>query len=152
MGAEARLKELGLDLPEPMPPAGLYAGATTVDKMVFVAGHGPVGSKGEIVTGKVPSERSVDEAVAAARLTALSALASLRAEIGDLDRVDRVVKIFGMVNADPDFKEHPKVIDGFSQLMIDVFGEAGRASRSAVGLGSLPFQISVEVEMVVTLK
>ena len=151
MGAEARLVELGLQLPETMPPAGLYRGAVTVGDLVFVSGHGPDGPDG-MITGKVPSERSVEEAVEAARLTGLSALASLQAEVGDLDRIDRIVKVFGMVNADPGFEHHPRVIDGFSQLMIDVFGEAGRASRSAVGLGSLPFQITVEVEMVASLR
>lgn len=152
MSAEQRLKELGIELPTPPKPVGDYVGAVTVGNLVFVSGHGPRLPDNTSITGKVPGECSVEQAVEAARLVGLNALASLRQEIGSLDRVARIVKVLGMVNAEPGFKEHPKVINGFSGLMREVFGEAGRHARSAVGMGSLPFQIPVEVEMIVQLK
>ncbi len=155
MSVEERLRELAIELPEPPPPAGNYVGAVTVGNLVFVAGHGPRGggggSGGEAAGGKVGEAVTVEEAHQLARLVGLNALASLKAEIGDLDRVRRVVKILGMVNAVPDFKLHPKVIDGFSDLMVEIFGDKGRGARSAVGMGSLPFQIPVEVEMIVEI-
>ena len=152
MSAEARLADLGIELPEPLPPAGNYIGAVTAGKLVFLSGHGPQTAEGGMVTGKVGRDLTVEQGQAAARLVGLAMLASLRREIGSLDRVKRVVKVLGMVNAPPDFKQQPKVIDGFSDLMVEVFGEAGRGARSAVGLASLPFQIAVEVEMIVELE
>ncbi len=151
MGAEAKLKELGIKLPSPPPPAGSYVGAVRTGNLVYISGQGPRKPDNTSLSGKVGADMSVEDAQAAARLVGLNALATLRAEIGDLDQVKRVVKVFGMVNAVPDFREHPKVINGFSDLMFEVFGEAGRHARSAVGMGSLPFQIPVEVEMIVEL-
>ncbi len=149
MSAEAKLKELGIELPTPPTPLGNYLEAVQVGNLVFLAGHGPRRADNTSQPGKVGDDMSIAEAHAAARLVGLNALATLRAEIGSLDRVKRIVKVLGMVNAAPDFNEHPKVIDGYSNLMVEVFGEAGRHARSAVGMGSLPFQIPVEVEMIV---
>ena len=111
-----------------------------------------ISQDGSYVTGKVPTECSEEEAYQAARLVGLNVLATLKNHLGDLDRVHRVVKVLGMVNAAPTFGNHPSVINGFSDLMVEVFGEAGRAARSAVGMGSLPMNIPVEVEMIVEIK
>ncbi len=151
MGVAERLSELGIELAEPPPPAGNYVGAVTVGNLVFLSGHGPLGADGSYARGKVGDALTVEQGQAEARRVGLSMLATLRAEIGDLDRVRRVVKVLGMVNAVAEFKDHPKVIDGFSNLMVEVFGEQGRGARSAVGMGSLPFQIPVEVEMIVEI-
>ena len=145
---EERLRELGIELPEPPPPVGNYIGAVTVGNLVFLSGHGPRSASGEYSSGKIGGELTPEQGQEEARQVGLNMLATLRAEIGDLDRVRRVVKVLGMVNAAPDFRNHPKVIDGFSDLMVEVFGEKGRGARSAVGMGSLPFQIPVEVEMI----
>ncbi len=152
MTIEARLAELGITLPEPPPPAGNYVGAVGVGTLVFISGHGPRRADGGYATGKVPTEVGIEEAIEAARLVGLNLLSSLKAAIGDLDRVERFVKVLGMVNAAPGFENHPKVIDGFSNLMVEIFGDSGRCARSAVGMGSLPFQIPVEIEAVVALK
>ena len=151
MSVEERLRELGIELPEPPPPVGNYLGAVTVGNLVFLSGHGPRSASGEYSSGKVGGELTPEQGQEEARQVGLNMLATLRAEIGDLDRVRRVVKTLGMVNAAPDFRNHPKVIDGFSDLMVEVFGEKGRGARSAVGMGSLPFQIPVEVEMIVEI-
>ena len=151
MTIEARLKERGIVLPAP-PPAGNCVGAVIAGNLAFVAGHGPRRADGGYVTGKVGAEVSVEEAVEAARLVGLNLLSSLQAAIGTLDRVERFVKVLGMVNAAPDFEAHPAVIDGFSNLMVEIFGKPGRCARSAVGMGSLPFGIPVEIEAVIALK
>ncbi len=151
MSVEERLRELRIELPELPPPVGNYIGAVTVGNLVFLSGHGPRGASGEYSGGKVGGELTPEQGQEEARQVGLNMLATLRAEIGDLDRVRRVVKTLGMVNAAPDFRNHPKVIDGFSDLMVEVFGEKGRGARSAVGMGSLPFQIPVEVEMIVEI-
>ncbi len=151
MSVEGRLRELGIELPEPPPPVGNYIGAVTVGNLVFLSGHGPRSASGEYGSGKIGGELTPEQGQEEARQVGLNMLATLRAEIGDLDRVRRVVKVLGMVNAAPDFRNHPKVIDGFSDLMVEVFGEKGRGARSAVGMGSLPFQIPVEVEMIVEI-
>ena len=152
MSIEARLAALGITLPPPLPPLGAYVGAVVTGNLVFVAGHGPRLEDGTYVRGKVPTEVSVEEAVAAARQVGINVLSSLQVAIGDLDRVERFVKVLGMVNGEPDFRHHPRVMDGFSHLMIEIFGESGRCARSAVGMGSLPNQIPVEIEAVVALK
>ena len=151
MGAEARLNERRITLPEPPPPVGNYIGAVTVGKLVFLSGHGPNNPDNTFTTGKLGRDLTLEEGQAAARLVGLNALATLKAEVGSLDRVKRVVKVLGMVNAVPEFEDHPKVINGFTDLMVEVFGDPGRSARSAVGMGSLPFQIAVEVEMIVEL-
>jgi len=151
MSAEAKLKELKIELPEPLVPAGNYVGAKTVGKLVYLSGEGPRLPNG-VISGKVGEDLSVEEGQEAARLVGLNMLTTLRNHIGDLDRVKQVVKVFGMVNALPNFKQHPSVINGFSDLMVEVFGDKGRGARSAVGMSSLPFQIACEVEMIVEIE
>lgn len=150
MSVDQKLQELGIELADPPRPVGNYIGAVTVGNLVFLSGHGPRGTDGP-AEGKVGDALTLEQGQEAARNVGLNMLATLKAEIGDLNRVRRVVKVLGMVNAAPDFRDHPKVINGFSDLMVEVFGEAGRGGRSAVGMGSLPFQIPVEVEMIVEI-
>jgi enamine deaminase RidA (YjgF/YER057c/UK114 family) len=151
MSAEKRLRELNIVLPASSTPAGSYAKVIVLDGLAHLSGQGPRNTDGSPVTGQVPSVCSLEDAIAAARNVGFFALAALREEVGSLDRVQQIIRTFGMVNAATGFSEHPKVIDGFSNLMIEVFGEAGRGARSAVGMSSLPFNISVEVEMTVKL-
>ena len=151
MGAEERLAELGIELPEAPPSAGNYVGAVRSGNLVFLSGSGPWGPD-TMVQGKVDAQISVEEAQQAARLTGLNLLATLRAEIGSLDRVRRVVKALGMVNCSPGFNRMPEVINGFSDLMVEVFGDAGRHARSAVGMAELPFDIPVEIELIVEVE
>ena len=146
---EARLAQMGLQLPEPPPPVANYLGAVRTGNLVFVSGHGPHQRGGYRVVGKVDSEVGVSEAREAARLTMINCLATLRAELGSLDRVRRIVKLLGMVNSDPRFTRQPEVIDGASDLLEEVFGERGNHARSAVGMASLPMGIPVEIEMIV---
>jgi enamine deaminase RidA (YjgF/YER057c/UK114 family) len=149
MAARDRLAELGIELPTPLPPAGNYLPAARSGSLVFLSGTGPIRADGSIVTGKVGRDLDVAEAREAARLTGLQLLAALQTELGDLDRVRRVVKTLGMVNCASGFNRTPEVIDGCSSLFVDVFGDAGRGARSAVGMAELPFDIAVEIEMVV---
>jgi enamine deaminase RidA (YjgF/YER057c/UK114 family) len=150
MDVDQRLRELGIELPDTMPPGGNYVPAMVAGDLVFLSGMGPVRPDGSLVTGKV-GEGGLDLAGArqAARLTGLQLLAALQTELGDLGRVRQVVKLFGMVNCRPGFNRTPAVIDGCSDLLVDVLGNAGRGARSAVGMAELPFDISVEIEAVV---
>ena len=133
------------------PPAGNYLPCVVDDGLVWVGGHGPIDGE-HLVRGKVGGDLSLEEGKQAARLTALSILATLQQELGDLDRIERFVKVFGMVNTAPGFTQTPAVIDGCSDLLVEVFGEAGRHTRSAVGLAELPFDIAVEIELVARLR
>jgi enamine deaminase RidA (YjgF/YER057c/UK114 family) len=153
MSAQARLTELGIELPALMPPAGLYRSAVRVGDLLFCSGAGPVQPDGGFVLGKVGGG-TIDLAAGrkAARLAGLQLLAVIHQELGSLDAVSRVVKLLGMVNCAPGFNNTPGVIDGCSELFIEVFGEAGRAARSAVGMAELPFDISVEVEVIVQVR
>jgi enamine deaminase RidA (YjgF/YER057c/UK114 family) len=146
---EARLQEMGHTIPPVTPAVGNYVGAVTTGNLVFVSGHGPFKDGEWHYIGKLGRDMDVPTAQEAARLIALNLLASLKAEIGSLDRVVRVVRLFGMVNSAPDFAEQPIVINGASDLLVELFGDRGRHSRSAIGMGALPFGISVEIEMVV---
>src|SRR5689334_24620731 len=146
---DARLAELGIELPAVFPPAGNYLGCVVEGGLIHVGGHGPVAGD-RVVTGKVGAEVTLEQAREAARTTALSILATMRADL-DLDRVRRVVKVFGMVNVAPGFNRTPAVIDGCSDLLVEVFGDAGRHTRSAVGLAELPFGIAVEIECIAQL-
>ena len=152
MSAEARLKQLGLTLPEVPAPVANYLPYRVAGGLLFLAGQGPRGDDGAFLTGKVGAEVSVDEAYRRARIVGLQLLAATRAALGSLDRVDTVVKMLCMVNAVPDFKDHPRVANGMSDLFVEVFGEAGKHARSAVGMGSLPSQISVEIEGVLAIR
>jgi enamine deaminase RidA (YjgF/YER057c/UK114 family) len=145
---EDRLQELGIELTEVFPPAGKYVGAVRTGSLVFVSGAGPIRPDGTFVTGKVGRAVDLDEEKEAARLTGVQLLSVLRGELGSLDRVARIVKTLGMVNCAPGFNRTPAVIDGCSELLIKVFGEAGRGARSAVGMAELPFDIAVEIELV----
>ena len=151
MSAEAMLKELNITLPSAPQPVGNYVGGVQVGNLLFMSGCGPSKPDKSSITGKVGRDLDTENGYQAARLVGLNMLANVKAQLGSLDRVKRIVKVLGMVNADPEFKEHPKVINGFSDLMVEVFGDAGRGARSAVGMGSLPFQISVEVEMILEI-
>ena len=149
MGAEAKVKELGLDLTHPSGPVANYVAAVTVGKLVYLSGKGPNRPDGSQVTGKAGSERTVDEAYDAARLCGIQLLSALKEHVGSLDNVKQIVKLLGMVNATPDFADQPKVINGCSDLLVSIFGEEnGKHARSAVGMGSLPGQITVEIEMI----
>ena len=152
MTPEQRLAELGYELPAPNPAVGSYVGSVSAGKLVFVSGHGPYKDGEYIYQGKLGRDVDVPTGQAAARLTILNLLASLKAEIGELDRVRRVVKLLVLVNSDPEFGEQPAVANGASDLLLEVFGpERGPHARSAVGMGALPFQIPVEIEAVFEL-
>ena len=148
MNAESRIVELGLEIPPTPPLGGNYSPVVIVGDMCYVSGQGPLLPSGEMLQGKVGSEISQEEGYQAARQVALAMLATLKANIHSLNRVTRIVKVLGMVNSAPDFLNHPQVINGFSDLMVEVFGEDGRAARSAVGMGALPGNISVEIEAI----
>jgi enamine deaminase RidA (YjgF/YER057c/UK114 family) len=152
MSAEARLKQLGLSLPQLQSPVANYLPYRIGGGLLFLAGQGPRDADGRSLTGKVGAEVSVDEGYRRARLIGLQLLAATRMALGSLDRVEAVLKMLCMVNAVPDFKDHPKVANGMSDLFVEVFGDAGRHARSAVGMGSLPNQISVEIEGVLAIK
>jgi enamine deaminase RidA (YjgF/YER057c/UK114 family) len=145
-----RLAELGIRLPPVFPPAGNYLSCVVDGDIVYVGGHGPVDGD-HMVRGKVGSDLTLEEGREAARMTALSMLATLEAELGSLDRIKRIIKVFGMVNVAPGFNQTPAVIDGCSNLLVELFGDAGRHTRAAVGLAELPLGIAVEIEMTARL-
>lgn len=144
---EAKIKELGITLPEVGQPMGTYVKWRQVGNVLYLAGNGPD------VFGKVGADLTVEEGYQAARETGIEILAVLKAATGgDLSRIKQFVKVLGMVNSAPDFTKHPAVINGFSDLMVEVFGEAGKHARSAVGVAALPNDIAVEIEIIVELK
>jgi len=151
MDVERRLRELGLRLPPPATPVANYVPAVRTANLVFLSGHGPLAEDGRLITGKLGSDLTVEQGYEAAKLVALGLLGSLKGLIGDLGKVRRIVKLLGMVNCDSTFMEHPRVIDGASDLLVEVFGDSGRHARSAVGMNGLPFNIAVEIEMVVEI-
>jgi enamine deaminase RidA (YjgF/YER057c/UK114 family) len=144
---DTRLAELGIVLPEPFPPAANYLSSSRSGDLLFVGGHGPIAGDTAII-GKVGTDLTLEQGREAARVTGLSLLATMRADLGSLDRVEQIVKVFGMVNVGGTFDQMPAVIDGCSDLFVDVFGDRGRHTRSAVGLASLPFGIAVEIELI----
>jgi enamine deaminase RidA (YjgF/YER057c/UK114 family) len=152
MSAEARVKELGLQLPEPPKPIGNYVPYRIAGGLLFLSGVGPRAADGSNVTGKVGRRVDVEKGYQAARLCGLNLLANMKAALGSLDRVDTVVKVLGMVNAVPLFTDQPKVINGCTDLFVEVFGDNGRPARSSVGMGSLPGNIPVEIEAIVSIK
>jgi len=151
MSAESRIAELNLELPPAPEPGGTYNPVVVVDRIAYVSGHGPLLPDGSMITGKVGGALSEEDGHPAARQVGLTILATLRAQLGSLDRIARMVTVLGMVNAAPDFGRHPQVINGFSDLMVEIFGDQGRAARSAVGMGSLPGNIAVEIEVILEL-
>jgi enamine deaminase RidA (YjgF/YER057c/UK114 family) len=150
MSAEKRLKELGIELGSVSAPVANYVNAVRTGNLLYLAGKGgPPGADGKRPQGKLGREFTVEQGYQQARITGLELLAVMRHELGSLDKVKRIVKVLGMVNAVPEFQDHPKVINGCSDLFVEVFGERGRHARSAVGMGSLPLQIPVEIEVIV---
>ena len=149
---EQRLKELGIQLRTPPTPVANYVTAVRTGNLVFLAGHGPRKPEGGYVVGRVGRDIDMKQAYEAARLTAIDLLSSLKAEIGNLNRVKRIVKVMGMVNAVESFTEHPKVINGCSDLLVSVFGDRGKHARDAVGMGSSPFNITVEIDIIVEVE
>lgn len=152
MGAEARLAELGWDLPRAPKPIGLYRPVVVAGNFAYLSGHGPLKADGTLITGRVGEDISLESATDAARLTGLGMLASLRVELSSLDRVARLVKLLGLVRCTPDFHQQPAVINGCSQVFADVFGpDNGIGARSAVGTVALPANMVVEVEAIFEL-
>src|SRR5690242_12396688 len=151
MSAEQRLAALGLTLPSPPKPIGNYVPFRLAGNLLFLSGVGPRRADETMITGKVGADLSVQQGYEAAKLCGMNLLVNMIAALGTLERVDTVVKVLGMVNAVPTFVDHPKVIDGCTDLFVQVFGDGGRPARSAVGMGSLPRNISVEVEAIVLL-
>lgn len=144
MGVEQRLKELNIELPAPVRPVATYVRYLQTGNLIFISGTGPTASA---PAGKVGKDLTIEQGAAVAREVGLQLIATMKDALGgDLDRVKRVVKVLGMVNSAPDFGDQPKVINGCSDLLVEVFGEAGRHTRSAVGMGALPGNIAVEIE------
>ena len=152
MSADQRLAALGLTLPAPPKPIGNYVPFRLAGDLLFLSGVGPRRADETMITGKVGADVSVQQGYEAAKLCGLNLLVNMVAAIGTLERVDTVLKVFGMVNAVPDFTQHPEVINGCTDLFVQVLGEGGRPARSAVGMGSLPRNIAVEVEAIVLVK
>ena len=149
MSADARLAELGIELPAPFPPAGEYINAVRTGDLLILGGHIPFSTPQTIVFGKLGADLDVDAGREAARFAAIAALATIRSELGTLDAVKRIVLVRGVVNAAPDFIGHTQVIDGASEVFVNVFGDAGRHARLAVGVSSLPANIALEIEATV---
>lgn len=150
---EERLDSLGITLHEPTLPKGIkIVLATKVNNLLYLSGNGPIKADGTRITGKVGTDLTVEQGYEAARIVAIRHLSVLKKELGDLNKVVRIIKVFGMVNADSSFTEHPKVINGYSELMVAVFGERGMHARSAVGMSSLPFNLACEVEAIVQVR
>ncbi|MBK5279856.1 MAG: RidA family protein [Bacteroidia bacterium] len=149
---DKKLKELGIELSAPSKPVANYVKAVRTGNLLFLSGHGPQKADGSNITGKVGKDLSAEQGYAAAKQVGVSILSTLKAELGDLNKVKRVVKVLGMVNCTDDFVDQPKVMNGFSDLMVAVFGEKGKHARSAVGMNSLPSNITVEIEIVVELE
>jgi enamine deaminase RidA (YjgF/YER057c/UK114 family) len=153
MSAEARISELKLELPPAPKPGGVYKPVVVIHNVAYVSGHGPLKPDGTMITGRVGADLTIEEGRAAARQVGLAILATLRAHLGSLDRIQRLIKTLGMVNAAPGFGQHPQVINGYSELMGEVFGpDHGIGARSAVGMGTLPGNIAVEIEAIFELK
>jgi len=146
---EAKLVELGITLPTPPQPVANYVNGVRTGNLIFLAGKGPRYADGTEISGKLGDDISIEKGYEGARLTAINQLAVLKAMLGNLNKVKRIVKVLGMVNCTPDFVEQPKVINGFSDLMVEVFGDRGKHARAAVGMNSLPRAQAVEIELVV---
>lgn len=150
---EKRLQELSIELPPAPKPVAVYVPGVVSGNMLYASGHGPRTAEGKLIQGRVGDDLTVRQGYEAARLVGLNVLSTVRATVGSLDRVKRLVKVLGMVNSTADFKDHPAVINGFSELMVQVFGDTlGKGARSAVGMGSLPSNIPVEIEAIFELR
>jgi enamine deaminase RidA (YjgF/YER057c/UK114 family) len=149
---EAKLDSMGIVLPQPATPVANFVNTVQVGNLLFLSGNGPLKSDGNFITGKLGADLNIEQGYEAARLTGINQIAILKTTLGDLSRVKRIIRATGMVNATPDFTEHPKVVNGFSDLMVAVFGDRGKHTRAAVGMGSLPFNIAVEIDMIVEIE
>ncbi len=149
---EERVASMDITLTEPPAPVANYVNSVRTGNLVFMAGKGPNKPEGGYVTGKLGADLTVEEGYAAGRLVAIAQLSALKAEVGDLNKVVRIVKVLGMVNSAPDFGNQPEVVNGFSDTMVEVFGERGKHARAAVGMGALPRNIAIEVEMIVEVQ
>ena len=149
---EKRIEELNITLQKSGIPIANYLNAVQTGNLIFLSGKGPRDKNGNLITGKLGKDLTIEQGYNAARLVAITQLSALKEQIGDLNKVEKIVKVFGMVNADPTFTNHPEVINGFSDLMVEVFGERGKHARAAVGMGSLPRNIACEIDMVVQIK
>ena len=152
MSAETKLKELGLQLPAPPVPIASYLPWRRAGQLLYLSGQGPRDEAGKISVGRLGRDCSVERGYADARRVGLQLLSTIRAAIGSLDHVEAVIKLLGMVNAEPDFGDQPKVINGCSDLLIEVLGERGKHARSAVGMGSLPNAMTLEIEAIILIK
>lgn len=150
--AETKLKEKGIILISPSSPVANYVNAVRVGNLLYLAGKGPSKSDNSYITGKVGRELTIEQGYEAARITAINHLAVIKKELGSLNKVKRIVKVLGMVNCTEDFKDQPKVINGYSDLMVEIFGDRGKHARSAVGMYALPFNMAVEVEVIVEIE
>jgi enamine deaminase RidA (YjgF/YER057c/UK114 family) len=150
--AETKLKEKGIALIPPSSPIANYVNAVRVGNLLYLSGRGPSKADGTYITGKVGKDLTIEQGYEAARLTAISHLSVLKTELASLNKVKRIVKVLGMVNCTEDFKDQPKVINGYSDLMVEIFGEKGKHARSAVGVNALPMGIAVEVEVIVEIE
>jgi len=149
---EQKLQQLGITLPVPSKPVATYVNAVRTGNLIYLSGKGPTNADGTDITGKLGKDLSIEQGYAAAKSTGINLLAALKAEIGSLDKVKRIVKVLGMVNCTAEFTDQPKVINGFSDFMVEVFGEKGKHARSAVGMNALPKNIAVEIEMIVEVE
>jgi enamine deaminase RidA (YjgF/YER057c/UK114 family) len=149
---DKKLKELGIELFPPTKPMGSYVKAVRTGNLLYLAGHGPTRADNSNITGKVGKDLTLEQGVAAARQTGIAILSTLKGELGDLNKVKRIVKVLGMVNCTEDFGDQPKVMNGFSDLMVAVFGDKGKHARSAVGMYALPSNIAVEIEIIVEIE
>lgn len=149
---EQKLQSLGIVLPAPTNPVANYVKFVRTGNLIFLSGHGPANADGKYTTGKLGKELSIEEGYNAAKLTGINLLSTLKASVGDLSKVKRIVKVLGMVNSTEPFTDQPKVINGFSDLMVAIFGDKGKHARSAVGMASLPMNMAVEIEMIVEVE
>ena len=149
---EKRLEQLGIKIPEVSPPVANYVRVVRSGNLLFLSGSGPKKVDGSYITGKLGKDLTIEDGYQAAWLTGVNHIATLKSELGNLNRVKRIVKVLGMVNSTPEFQDQPKVINGFSDLMVEVFGDRGKHARSAVGMASLPLGIAVEIELIVEIE
>jgi enamine deaminase RidA (YjgF/YER057c/UK114 family) len=149
---DKKLKELGIELMIPSKPIANYVKAVRVGNLLYLSGHGPSRADGTTISGKVGVDLTVEQGYEAAKQTGVSILSTLKAELGDLNKVKRIIKVLGMVNCAPTFGDQPKVINGFSDLMVAVFGDKGKHARSAVGMNALPGNMAVEIEIIVEVE
>lgn len=149
---EERLHELGIELPEVSGSVANYVGAVRTGELIYLSGRLPMRGGQVVFTGKLGRDLSAEDGYRAARLSMLNLLATLKAEVGDLDKVTRIVKVLGMVSSDPDFTDQPNVLNGASDVLVEIFGDLGRHARSAVGVAVLPFNAAVEVELIVEVE